>query len=194
MVNKKIGILALQGAYEKHAQAVASLGATPVYVKNIEELNSVSGLIMPGGESTTISKLLIKTNLFGAIQEKGKKGFPIFGTCAGLILLASEILHYDQPKLDLLSVTVERNFYGRQIESFETDISVALTNDAKKSTYHAIFIRAPKITKIDANVVKVLAHYENDPVLVQQNNLLAATFHPELTEDLTIHEYFFWMC
>ncbi|MBU1992145.1 pyridoxal 5'-phosphate synthase glutaminase subunit PdxT [Patescibacteria group bacterium] len=169
-----IGILDIQGSVEEHFSALKKCGVEPVLVKKPEDLRGLSGLIIPGGESTTISKLL-RWYKFGNL-----KNLPIFGTCAGAILLA---------KMGLLNAEVDRNAYGRQLDSFETGISVPILG---KKKVEAIFIRAPKFKKVGKNV-EVLAEYKSDPVFVRQGRILASTFHPELTDDMRIHEYFIKM-
>lgn len=179
----------MQGAFREHIVAVQKLGVEAIVVKTIEDLNRVHGLIIPGGESTTIGKLARLTGLADRIIERANEGMPIFGTCAGMILLAKNLLNYpDQYTFKLMDITVERNAYGRQVESFEVDLYVPIFN--KK--IRAIFIRAPKVVKVGENV-KVLAEHEQTPVLVQENNLLASSFHPELSDDLTVHKYFLEM-
>ncbi|AEH51873.1 pyridoxal 5'-phosphate synthase glutaminase subunit PdxT [Pseudothermotoga thermarum] len=184
-----VGVLGMQGAFREHIVAVQKLGVEAIVVKTIEDLNRVHGLIIPGGESTTIGKLARLTGLADRIIERANEGMPIFGTCAGMILLAKNLLNYpDQYTFKLMDITVERNAYGRQVESFEVDLYVPIFN--KK--IRAIFIRAPKVVKVGENV-KVLAEHEQTPVLVQENNLLASSFHPELSDDLTVHKYFLEM-
>ncbi len=181
----KIGLLAMQGAFKKHGEIINSLGHETLEVRNPSDLDSIHGLVIPGGESTTIYKLLQKSGLFDSVKEKIQKGMPVFGTCAGIILLAKTIKDMDQPRLGVLDVTVERNAYGRQVESFEAPLHVKGFTDPMPG----IFIRAPKIIETGTDV-EVLAEFENVPVLVRQNRILAATFHPELTCDTRIHELF----
>lgn len=181
-----IGVLALQGDFREHRQVLEEIGASTCPVRRPDDLNEVEGLIIPGGESTTISKLLRKWDLFELIQSEVRGGLPVFGTCAGLILLANE-LQDGPPTLELLDITVERNSYGRQIESFESRLEV--TEDLTDEVFHGVFIRAPRVKRVGPGV-KVLARYEEDPVLLREENVLAATFHPELTEEKGIHEYF----
>lgn len=184
-----IGILALQGDFQKHADHVRSLDAEALLVRRPEDLEGIDGLIIPGGESTTIGKLLVAFKLVDPLQERLASGLPLFGTCAGLILMAREIDGYDQFRLGTLDVTVTRNAYGRQIESFEAEIPV---EEPLHSPVRGVFIRAPRIIRL-GDGVEVLATYEGDPVMVQQKNLLAASFHPELTENREIHRYFIGM-
>ncbi len=185
----RIGILALQGDFQKHAEHVRTLGAEVVLVRTPEELDAIDGLIIPGGESTTIGKLLVAYGVAEPLKTRVSAGMPLFGTCAGLILMAREIEGYDQFRLGLLDVTVSRNAYGRQIESFEAEIPV---DTPMLNSVHGVFIRAPKIVRLGSDV-EVLARYEDDPVMVRQGNLLAASFHPELTDNNEIHRYFLEM-
>lgn len=172
----RIGVLDIQGSVEEHLFSVSRLSAEAVPVKNPSDLDSVDALILPGGESTAIDLLCEKFGLRDAIMQKIRSGLPVYGTCAGAILLS---------KWDLLHIDVERNAYGRQIESFDTEISC----DIFSRPVRAIFIRAPRFSHVREGV-KVLARYKNDSVLVQQDNILASSFHPELTDDLRIHQYF----
>lgn len=183
---KRIGILALQGDFQKHAEHVRSLGSEVHFVRTPTDLDGIDGLIIPGGESTTIGKLLVAFDIAPRLKERVAAGLPLFGTCAGLILMAREISGYDQFRLGLLDVAVARNAYGRQIESFEAEIPVEAP---LKSPVRGVFIRAPKIVAL-GDEVEVLARYEDDPIMVRQGNLLAASFHPELTENREIHRYF----
>lgn len=157
----------------------------PVEVRQPKDLDNIYGLIIPGGESTTIGKLLKKTALDKEIKKKYSIGMPIYGSCAGAILLAKNIINSKQPKLGLIDIAISRNAYGRQINSFEAEI--ALPNS--KKPFNAVFIRAPKITQIK-NGVKILSKHKNLPVLARTEDILISTFHPELTEDTRIHEYF----
>lgn len=191
-VGKKIGILDIQGSVEEHFLAVKKIGAFPVSVKKISDLKKIDGLIIPGGESTTVGKLLRKFKLGDEIIKCAKNGMPIYGTCAGAILLAKEISGKEKADgLKLMDIVIERNAYGRQMDSFETKIDFAFGKNKKKIP--AIFIRAPKIKKIGKNA-KILAKYKNEIVAVRENNFLVTMFHPELTEDLNVHRYFIKMC
>lgn len=187
---KTIGVLALQGAFEKHMEKIEKIGAVPLNVRNEKELDTIDALIIPGGESTTIGKLLVRFNMLQKIKSLIEKGLPVFGTCAGMILLAKDIENSDQVRIGKMDIKVSRNAYGSQTESFETQIQVP---EIKKSCVKAIFIRAPRIVSVEKNV-DVLSVYENTPVFIRQNNMLAASFHPELTDDTSIHEYFLKMC
>ncbi|WP_448516500.1 pyridoxal 5'-phosphate synthase glutaminase subunit PdxT [Pseudothermotoga sp.] len=180
-----IGVLALQGDFREHIWALQRLAVEAFAVKTVRDLEKVDGLIIPGGESTSIGRIAQETGVGEKIVQLAKEGLPIYGTCAGMILLAKRIVdHPDQYSFGLMDIAVRRNAYGRQIESFEVYLDVAKLGRVK-----AVFIRAPKIVELGKDV-EVLASYDNTPVLVQQGNLLASSFHPELTDDLRIHEYF----
>lgn len=179
----RIGVLALQGGYEKHARALAKVGAQVSEVRTAEELRAVDGLVIPGGESTTMLKLLDREGLFEPLREFGAQK-PIFGTCAGAILLATRVENPEQPSLGLVDISVRRNAYGRQLDS-----RVARITGEGFGDLEAVFIRAPIIKSAGADV-KVLASYDGDPVLVEQGQHLVATFHPELSDDERIHQYF----
>lgn len=185
MSSPTVGVLAFQGDFERHQYALESAGAHALRVRHPHQVASLDGLILPGGESTTIGMLLARFGLDTEIETAARDGMPIMGTCAGSILLAREIHDSDQPRLGLMDITVARNAYGRQIESFEADI--ALTFD--DVPFRAVFIRAPIITEIKPQV-SVLASFESRPVMVSQDNLVALTFHPELTADLRLHRHF----
>lgn len=180
-----IGVLALQGDFREHIWALQRLGVEAFAVKTVSDLEKVDGLIIPGGESTSIGRIAQVTGVGEKIVQLAKEGLPIYGTCAGMILLAKRIVdHPEQYSFRLMDIVVQRNAYGRQIESFEVYLDVARLGKVK-----AVFIRAPKIVELGKGV-EVLASYENTPVLVQQGKLLTSSFHPELTDDLRIHEYF----
>lgn len=184
--DKPVGILALQGDFAMHSKMLDLIGRPWKLVKHASELEEVSGLIMPGGESTTMLKFFAANGIAPAIKEFAAQGKPIFGTCAGAILLAQNVLNPPQERLGLMDITVERNAYGRQIDS-----SVQQGNCPEISHHpvEMVFIRAPIIRRVGKGV-RVLGRCGDLPVLVEQGNLLAATFHPELTEDETIHRYF----
>ncbi|MCL4407680.1 MAG: pyridoxal 5'-phosphate synthase glutaminase subunit PdxT [Thermotogae bacterium] len=184
----KIGILGMQGDIEEHLAIMEKIGVDSIRVKSIKTLETVDGLIMPGGESTTMLKLLKLTGLFDVLKEKIEKGFPVYGTCAGLILLANEVEHPAQDSLDVLDLSVSRNGYGRQINSFHAEISIPAIGD---KPFDAVFIRAPVITKVGK--LDVLASYNHTPVFVSRKNIIASTFHPELSDDTRIHEFFLEM-
>ncbi len=184
----RIGVLGIQGAYLKHEHVLKELGIQSVIVKYAAQLDKLDGLIIPGGESTVISRQLgfrlSWEDLYSFSKEKG-----VFGTCAGLILLGNGGSDPRVRQLGVLDAAIERNAYGSQIESFSED--VALSFDSKP--FHAVFIRAPKILSWGKNV-QVLATLKNRPVMIRQDKLLGAAFHPELTDDVRIHEYFIQMC
>lgn len=184
----RIGVLGLQGAFEKHLQALRSLGVEAIDVRKPKDLECCNGLILPGGESTTMTKQLKFIEMIGPLKQFASEK-PVFGTCAGLILLSSHIDKDTMEPLGLIDVTVERNAFGRQVESFTTPITIQFPNQKKSTPFNAVFIRAPRIRSIGENV-SVLACYDGEPVLVQQDNLLGATFHPELTSDTSVHAYF----
>jgi 5'-phosphate synthase pdxT subunit len=181
----KIGILALQGDFEAHARVLQKLGVDYVFVRTPEDLEGLDGLILPGGESTTHMKLLAETGLEDAIRKMAASGGAFFGTCAGAILLAREVKGPAQKSLGLIDMSVARNAYGRQLSS---DV-MALETKLRSEPLEMVFIRAPVIEKTGRGV-DILAEREGKPVLVQQGRVLAATFHPELTGDTTIHEKF----
>ena len=180
----KIGILALQGDIREHLQLLKKCDVEPVLVKSSRDLEEINGLIIPGGESTTIGKLMRQYKLDKAIKRRYREGMPIYGTCAGAILLAKDIIDSKQPKLGLMDISVKRNDYGRQVDSFEAELDIF---DDKP--FKGIFIRAPVIAAIHDGC-KIISKFNDKPVLVEQNNLLVSTFHPELTDDIRIHKYF----
>jgi 5'-phosphate synthase pdxT subunit len=183
-----VGVLALQGAFAAHQQRLTELGAHAPAVRQPRDLAGVDALVLPGGESTTMSKLLISAGLFDEIKALVSDGLPVFGTCAGLILLATEVHdgRPDQRSFGALDVTVRRNGYGRQIDSFEADIDVdGLDGDP----FHAVFIRAPVVESTGPGVA-VLAEHAGGPVVVAQGAIMAAAFHPELVADTRLHERF----
>ena len=185
---KTIGVLALQGAFREHRLMMEKCGAKTVEIKKPEHLNKCTGLIIPGGESTTIWKLLEEWDIATAIRKRAVEGMPIFGTCAGMILLAKKIIGSEQSSLRLMDIEVARNAYGRQINSFEVDLSIKGLGEP----FRAVFIRAPYVTDAGENV-EVLCKHEDKVVMVKQDNLLACSFHPELTDDLRVHEFFLQM-
>lgn len=180
----RIGVLAIQGDYAAHAQALEEAGARAVEVRKPEDLDGVDGLVIPGGESTTFLKLLERGGLLARLKTFVEQR-PTFGTCAGCILLAEEVLHPRQESLAVLHATVERNAYGRQIDSTIENAQTKLEGGPMEMVY----IRAPRIAKVGRDV-EVLAERDGFPVLVRQGELLAATFHPELSDDRRVHEYF----
>jgi 5'-phosphate synthase pdxT subunit len=183
---KPVGILAIQGDFAMHAKMLERIGAPWKLVKHAAELGEVSGLIMPGGESTTMLKFFAEEGMGQAIKDFAQAGKPIFGTCAGAILLAKEVLNPSQEHLDLMDITVERNAYGRQVDSTVRQGECPALID---HPLEMVFIRAPIIRRV-ADGVRILGRCDGLPVLVEQGNILAATFHPELTEDDTVHQYF----
>jgi 5'-phosphate synthase pdxT subunit len=186
----RIGILALQGDFALHAAALRRAGAEPVEVRKPAVLDDVAGLILPGGESTTLLHLMDAWDFGPAIRGFHASGRPLFGTCAGLIVLAREVEGPRQPSLGLIDVTVERNSYGRQRDSFEASGELEASADlAGGPGLPMVFIRAPRILRVGAGV-DVLARHRGDPVLAREGSVLVATFHPELTDDLTVHRYF----
>ena len=186
-MSRRVGVLALQGAFASHRDALDACGVDTILVRHPDDLLSLDGLVIPGGESTTISNLLVSSGLLDPIRAAIDSGLPVFGTCAGMILMASKIVdgRDDQIHFDLLPMSVRRNAYGRQIDSFETDLDVA----GFDVPFHAVFIRAPMIVEVD-DQVEVLATYGERPVLVRLNNRFASSFHPELTDDIRIHRLF----
>jgi 5'-phosphate synthase pdxT subunit len=188
-----IGVLALQGDFAAHGRVLERLGVRWMEVRKPEQLADVAGLIIPGGESTTLLKLIGSCNFESALREFHAAGKPIFGTCAGVILLATEVTRPSQHCLGLLDVTVERNSYGRQVDSFETRGEYCGNGHGGERPLEMVFIRAPRITRVGPDV-RVLARHDGDPVLVGTATVLGATFHPELTADSTVHESFLAMC
>jgi 5'-phosphate synthase pdxT subunit len=184
--HKPIGVLAIQGDFALHAKMLARLGAAYKLVKHASELPEVGGLIMPGGESTTMLKFFFNEGMGGAIKEFAAAGEPVFGTCAGAILLAKEVLNPAQERLGLLDITIERNAYGRQVDS---SVRQGECPELSPRPVEMVFIRAPIIRRV-GEAVRVLGRCDGLPVLVEQGNILAATFHPELTEDETVHRHF----
>ncbi|MFH1681194.1 MAG: pyridoxal 5'-phosphate synthase glutaminase subunit PdxT [Candidatus Eisenbacteria bacterium] len=178
-----IGLLALQGAFHAHAEALVRLGAAPREVRLPGELNGADGLVLPGGESTTLLRLIGEYGFEETISRFAAQGKPILATCMGLILLAREVTNPRQKSLGLLDVVVERNSYGRQVDSFEAE------GEVLGRPFPMVFIRAPRILDIGKNV-EVLGTCKSEPVLVRQGKILAATFHPELTGDPAVHEIF----
>ena len=188
-MNLRVGVLALQGDFSEHLAALEGLDCHSVPVKHPTEVRECDALVIPGGESTTIGKLCQRFGLDEAIVELSQAGAPIWGTCAGMILLAKEIEGSEQWRLGLMDITVRRNAFGRQVDSFEAELSVVGLADG---LVQAVFIRAPFVTDVGEGV-QVLATFEDKTVMVRQGNLLATAFHPELTEDGRIHEYFLSM-
>jgi 5'-phosphate synthase pdxT subunit len=186
----KIGVLGIQGAIQEHLSILRKAGVEPSWVKDRKEIDSVDALVMPGGESTTMIKLLKRFEMWEALRNRIEGGMPVLATCAGMILLSRKIENVvNQDSLGVLDISVKRNGYGRQINSFEVDLQI---DEIGPEPFRAVFIRAPKIESIGGEV-RVLTSYDGSPVLVRQGNVLAASFHPELTGDLRIHRYFLKM-
>ena len=185
----RIGVLALQGAFIEHKNVLARLGVQPVEVRLPEHLEGLAGLIIPGGESTTIGLLAQKWGLLEPLREFARSGRPLWGTCAGMILLAKEVVDGvpGQPILGLMDITVRRNAFGRQVDSFEADLAVPVLGDPP---FPAVFIRAPVIERVGAGVDVLASLDDGTAVAVQQGNLMATAFHPELTADVRFHRYF----
>ncbi|KZE70678.1 glutamine amidotransferase [Paenibacillus jamilae] len=181
----KIGVLSLQGAVAEHIRSIERAGAEGIAVKKIEQLDELSGLIIPGGESTTIGKLMRKYDFIEAIRQFSNQGKPVFGTCAGLIVLAKTIQGQEEAHLGLMDITVARNAFGRQRESFETDLNIKGIEEPVR----AVFIRAPLIQSVGMGV-DVLSEHNGEIVAARQGHLLASSFHPELTDDYRLHQYF----
>ena len=183
----KVGVLGLQGDVREHLRALTEVGATAVVVKKTEHLEAVDALVIPGGESTTIGKLLDLYGLIEPLKQRARSGMPLYGTCAGAILMAQRIVgDQDAPhRLSLMDIGVRRNAYGRQVDSFEADLGVTGID----GDFRAVFIRAPAIEDVGERV-EVLATVGGQPVLVRERSLLASTFHPEMTPDARVHELF----
>lgn len=192
-MGKKIGLLALQGAFREHGIAMRELGCEVCEVRQKKYLSDIDGLIIPGGESTAIGKLLVDLDMLDLIRQMIAEGLPVYGSCAGLILLCKNIVDSEQPRIGLLNATVKRNAFGRQVDSFECPLPVSVLGE---EPFPAVFIRAPVIETVGPNV-NILAEVKmgegRRPVAVRQENILATAFHPELTRDLRFHEYFLKM-
>jgi len=184
----KIGVLALQGAVAEHIRMLELAGAEGVVVKRTEQLSEIGGIVIPGGESTTIGKLMRTYGFIDALRQFSAEGKPIFGTCAGLIVMAKEISGQPEAHLELMNIAVARNAFGRQRESFETDLDVHGISEKVR----AVFIRAPLIEKVGEGV-EILSTYNGQIVAARQKHLLVASFHPELTDDYRMHGYFLEM-
>ena len=184
----KVGVLALQGDVREHIQSLLACGVEAVAVRRAQEIEKVDALVLPGGESTTIAQLAEVFGIFDLIKEKIKNGMPVYGSCAGMILLANEILDAKEGQKSFggLDITVRRNAFGRQVDSFETDIAF---NDGSEQLIHAVFIRAPWVENT-SDSVEVLASVDAHPVAVRSKSALATSFHPELTGDHRVHRYF----
>lgn len=187
---KKVGVLSLQGDFAAHGATLGRVGAQPVFVRDREQLRDLDGLIIPGGESTTMLKLLRYDGMFDELAEFGRSK-PVFGTCAGAILMAKDVTNPVQESLGLMDIAVERNAYGRQIDSRVAELEPGddFTKRTSPGKLEAVFIRAPIIRSVGCGV-KVLAQYAGAPVLIEQGQHLVATFHPELTRDSRVHQLF----
>jgi len=179
----KIGVLALQGAFIEHIETLRAIGVEGVEVRLPSDLDGVSGLILPGGESTTMRRLIDRWAMRGPIMALAARGAPIFGTCAGMIVMARRVIGLD-PLFPLVDVTVERNAYGRQVDSFEADLAV----EGVDHPVRGVFIRAPVVREVGPDV-RVLAEHEGAPVVLEQGSLVVASFHPELVGETRLHEY-----
>jgi 5'-phosphate synthase pdxT subunit len=190
-VDIRVGVLSLQGAFREHVSILKECGVSAVEVRFPEQLDSIDGLIIPGGESTTINKLLKKYEFKESLDKFYRESKPIFGTCAGLILLAKNV-QGEGEGLGYIDIKVQRNAYGRQIDSFEEMLDISFDQNGSGKKFKSIFIRAPKILSVGRKV-EVLAKLKDEIVLVRDNNVMVCAFHPELTDDLRIHKYFIKM-
>lgn len=182
----RIGVLAIQGDVREHRRHLEHLGAEAPEVRRVRDLDGLHGLVMPGGESTAIGLLMQEEGLLDALTARIRAGFPVYGTCAGLILLARDVEGPPPPRLGVLDITAARNAFGRQVASFEAPLDIPALGAAPVP---AVFIRAPRIVRVGPGVT-ILARWQGEVVMVEQGALLATTFHPELTPDLRIHAYF----
>jgi|SRR6185295_2953135 len=189
-----IGVLAIQGSVLEHRKVLEKLGAEVVEVRVPQDLEGISGIILPGGESTTQSKLLQEFGFFSILQQKISAGLPAWGTCAGAILLAKKVVGKNAPKtLAVMDITANRNWYGGQLDSFIAPIEIDFPHQ-KKVNLEGVFIRAPRMEIMPNSSVQVLAQYRDAPILLQQGQMLASAFHPELTANTAVHEYFLSFC
>lgn len=186
----RVGVLALQGDFAEHISALRSLGVDAVEVRTLDQLAGVDGLIIPGGESTTIARLLIAFDLLGPLRKLIADGLPVWGTCAGAILLAKHVPSLDRPPLAVMDITVERNAFGRQVDSFEADLKVV---GIEGDPVHAVFIRAPIIERAGRGVAVLATLKDGTIVAAREGRLLATSFHPELTDDRRFHGLFLQM-
>lgn len=194
---KRYGVLALQGAFIEHVQMLRRLGVEASEVRLPQQLAGLDGLIIPGGESTTIGKLAVAYNLVEPMRRMALEGIPIWGTCAGMILLAKDIGH-NQPLIGVMDIVVKRNAFGRQVDSFETDLNIPAldavsTAEERGRPFHAVFIRAPYIERLGAGVEEIARLAEGVVVAARQGHLLGTAFHPELGGDTRLHRYFLAM-
>ncbi|MCX6011542.1 MAG: pyridoxal 5'-phosphate synthase glutaminase subunit PdxT [Chloroflexi bacterium] len=183
----RIGVLASQGAFIEHIAALRQLKVEALPVRLARELNGLDGLIIPGGESTAISKLMLSSNLTEEIKSLARKGMPIFGTCAGMIVLSTKNSDQDVAPLGVMDIVVKRNAFGRQIDSFETELAIPVLGE---KPFPAVFIRAPLIERANSNVERLARLADGTIVAARQGKLLVSAFHPELTDDLRFHQYF----
>lgn len=186
MGNITIGVLALQGAFAKHLDMLTRCGVNAIAVRFASEIDAIDGLIIPGGESTTVGKLMARYGIDTKIIERAREGMPVFGTCTGMILLSREIVGSDQHRLGLMDISVLRNAFGRQVDSFESDLMI---NGIDGGPFRAVFIRAPYAVE-SGGCTETLASCEGNPVLLKEGTLLGCSFHPELTDDTRLHMLF----
>lgn len=184
----KVGVLGLQGAVSEHIRSIEASGAEAMIVKKVEQLKDIDGLILPGGESTTMRRLMDQYGFMEPLREFASGGKPMFGTCAGLILLAKEVIDYEEPHLGLMDVTVERNSFGRQVDSFEAELII----EGIDKPFVGVFIRAPHIVDVGEKV-EILAKHEGRIVAAREGQFLGCSFHPELTEDHRLTKLFIEM-
>ena len=190
MSKRTVGVLGMQGAFQKHLDAIRACGHEALWVRDRDEVEQVEALILPGGESTTVGKLLDRWGLIEPVCRRAGEGMPLFGTCAGMIVMARTLeAETGQPRLRLMDLVVRRNAYGRQVDSFETDLSLPCLGE---EPFRGVFIRAPMVTEVGEGVA-VLGRHEDGIIFARQGNLLTAAFHPELTDDLRVHRYFLRM-
>ncbi|MBU3571701.1 pyridoxal 5'-phosphate synthase glutaminase subunit PdxT [Priestia aryabhattai] len=181
----KVGVLGLQGAFREHAQALEAAGAEAIIIKKVEQLDEIDGLILPGGESTAMRRLIDKYDFLEPLRQFAKAGKPVFGTCAGLILLAGQVVDREEPHLGVMDITVARNSFGRQRDSFEAALNIKDIGE----DFIGVFIRAPHIVEVGENV-EVLAMHNDRIVAARQGQFLGCSFHPELTDDARMAQYF----
>ena len=184
---KRIGVLALQGAFAEHITCLRELNAEALAIRLPQELDNLDGLIIPGGESTTIGNLMMPYGFTERLRELQQHSFPIFGTCAGMILMAKSVIDLDMANIGTMAIKVRRNAFGRQVDSFETLLSIPVLGEAP---FPAVFIRAPVIVDVESEVEILANLLDGTPVAAQQGTLLVSAFHPELTSDLRLHAYF----
>jgi 5'-phosphate synthase pdxT subunit len=183
-----IGVSGIQGDFREHKLMIEKLGQETLIVRTPEDLEKIDGLIIPGGESTTMTRIMKRIKLFEVLREKIQNGLPVYGTCAGLIVLAKEIENYPQESLGVIDIKVLRNAYGRQVDSFDEMVEIK----GFDKPFKAIFIRAPRVGEWGKDV-EVLSVLDGHPIMLRQNNVLVTSFHPELTNDTRVHEYFLKM-